>query len=37
MLPTVRSKYSIQELRNPNIVIYNIPEEVTIDNAEEII
>ena len=37
MFPTVRSKYSIQELRNPNIVIYNIPEEVTIDNAEEII
>ena len=28
---------NIQELRNPNIVIYNVPEEVTIENAEEII
>ena len=27
---------NIQELRNPNIVIYNVPEEVTIENAEEI-
>jgi hypothetical protein len=25
------------KLRNPNIVIYSIPEEVTIENAEEII
>ena len=28
---------NIQELRKPNIVIYNVPEEVTIENAEEII
>jgi hypothetical protein len=27
---------NIQKLRNPNIVIYNIPEDVTIKNAEEI-
>ena len=28
---------NIQEFRNPNIVIYNVPEEVIIENAEEII
>jgi hypothetical protein len=27
----------IQKLRNPNIIIYNVPEEVTVDNAEDII
>jgi hypothetical protein len=28
---------NIQKLRNPNIVIYNVPEEVTVENAEDII
>jgi hypothetical protein len=28
---------NIQKLRNPTIVIYNIPEDVTTENAEEII
>jgi len=28
---------NIQKLRNPNIVIYNIPEELTTESAEEII
>jgi hypothetical protein len=27
----------IQKLRNPSIVIYNVPEEITKENAEEII
>ena len=26
---------NIQKLRNPNIVIYNVPEEVTFENGEE--
>jgi hypothetical protein len=28
---------NVQKPRNPKLVIYNIPEEVTVENAEEII
>jgi hypothetical protein len=28
---------NIQKLRNPSLVIYNVPEEVTVEKAEEII
>ena len=27
----------VQELRNPRLVLYNIPEDVTLDNATKII
>jgi hypothetical protein len=27
----------VQELRNPRLVLYNIPEDVTLDNAIKII
>jgi len=32
-----RLEANVQKRRNPKIIIYNIPEEVTLENAEEII